>query len=174
MTPSPLFDALFVKIRAWLLTLVPSGTEIVQGLANGVPQPAGGHIVITRLFDRRLRTNQNTYDDDGYTGSVGGTKSIEMGTEFTVQFDYYGPSASDWATVVSTLFRDESTVVALAPECAPLHCDEGRQIPLITGEERYLLRVCSTAALQYNPITTIPQQFADEAAVGLVDAEILP
>ncbi len=170
MTTAPLFDALFIRIRAWLLTLVPSGTPVVRGLGNRVPQPAGDHIVITGLFERRLRTNVNSYDDDG---SSGGTKSIEQGTEIHVQFDYYGTQAANWAARVSTLFRDESAVVAMAPEVSPLYIDDARQMPFNTAEEQYLQRYTSTAVLQYNPVTTIPQQFADAASVGLVDVETL-
>ncbi len=170
MTTTPLFDALFVKIRAWLITLVPGGTPIVRGYVNGVPQPVGDHIVITGLFERRLRTNVNSYDDDG---SSGGTKSIEQGTEIHVQFDFYGTQAPQWAARVSTLFRDESAVTALSPEVSPLYIDDARNIPLVTAEERYLQRFASTAILQYNPLTTIPQQFADAASVGLVDVDTL-
>lgn len=171
MTPNPLFNSLFIRLRTWLLTLVPSGTPVIQGQKNRVPQPNGDGIVITYLFDRRLRTNVNTYEDDG---SSGGTKSIEKGTEFHIQLDFFGASAKDWATVVETLFRDESAVTALAPECAPLHCDEGRNTTWSDGEEQYQGRVTSTAVLQWNPVTTLPQQFMGEAEVTAVDAETLP
>jgi hypothetical protein len=169
-TVTPLFDALFIKLRAFLLTIVPGGTEVVKGYVNRVPQPTGNHIVITGLFERRLRTNVTSYDDDG---SSGGTRNIEQGTECHVQFDYYGALAPEWCAMVSTLFRDEYAVNALAPDCSPLYIDDGRNMPLVTGEEQYLQRFCSTAVLQYNPVTTVPQQFADAADVVLVDAETL-
>ena len=172
MNVTPLFPALFVKLRAFLLTVVPSGTEVVQGLGNRVPQPPGDHIVITGLFERRLRTNVSTYDDDGY-GSTPGVRVVEQGTEVHVQFDYYGTNAANWAAMVSTVFRDEYAVAALAPDCSPLYIDDARQMPFITGEEQYLQRFTSTAVLAYNPAVAIPQQFADEAVVGLVEAETL-
>lgn len=171
MTVTPLFDALFIKLRAFLLTVVPSGTEVVRGINNRVPQPAGNHIVITPLFERRLRTNVTTYDDDG---SAGGFKNLEQGTECHVQFDYYGALAADWSAMVSTVFRDEYGVAALAPDCSPLYIDDARQMALVTGEQQYLQRFTSTAVLQYNPVTSVPQQFADEASVTLVNAETLP
>lgn len=170
-TVTPLFDALFVKLRTFLLTIVPAGTEVVRGIVNRVPQPAGNHIVITPLFERRLRTNVSTYDDDG---SSGGLRNIEQGTEFHVQFDYYGVTAGNIAVMVSTLFRDEYGCEALAPECAPLYIDDARMAPLETGEQQYLQRFISTAVLQYNPVTSIPQQFADELSATLVDAQTLP
>jgi len=172
MTPNPLFNSLFIRLRTWLLTLVPPNTPVIQGQKNRVPQPNGDGIVITYLFDRRLRTNVNTYEDEGY-GSTPGLKHIEKGTEFHIQLDFFGSQARDWATVVETLFRDESTVTALAPECAPLDCDEGRNTTWVTGEEEYQDRVTCTARLQWNPVTTIPQQFADAAEVGLVEADTL-
>lgn len=172
MTPSPLFDALFVKVRAWLLTLVPVGTEIVRGYVNRVPQPTADHIVITALFERRLRTNLNRYEDDGY-GSTPGTREIEQGTEIHFQFDYYGASAANLAAVVSTLWRDEAAVAALAPDMAPLYIDDARNMTHVFGEEQYVPRFTSTAVAQYNPTVTVPQQFADAAEVGLVEADTL-
>lgn len=171
MNVTPLFPALFVKLRAFLLTIVPSGTEVVQGLGNRVPQPRGDHIVITPLFEQRLRTNVNTYEDTGY--STPGRRYIEQGTECHVQFDFYGTEAANWAAMVSTLFRDEYAVTALAPECAPLSIDDARNAPLVTAEEQYLTRFVSTARIQYNPVTSIPQQFADAASATLVEAETL-
>lgn len=170
MTTTPLFDALFIRLRTFLLAIVPAGTEVVRGNFNRVPQPAGNHIVITALFERRLRTNVTEYDDDG---SAGGTRTIEQGTEFHIQFDYYGTTAAELAARVSTLWRDEYGVSALAPECAPLYIDDARCMPLVTSEEQYLNRFTSTAVAQYNPVTTIPQQFADEASATLVDAQTL-
>ncbi len=172
ITSTPLPDALFTKLRAFLLAIVPTGTEVVQGLGNRVPQPNGDHIVITGLFEQRLRTNVSTYEDDG--GSTPGARLIEQGTEFHVQFDFYGSQAQAWGATVSTLFRDEYGVEQLAPELSPLYIDNARQMPFVTGQEQYLPRWVSTAVLQYNPITTIPQQFADEASATLVDAQTLP
>lgn len=171
MTVTPLFDALFVKLRAFVLAVVPAGTECVKGQENRVPQPLGDHVVITSLFERRLRTNVSTYDDDG---SAGGFRNVEQGTEIHFQFDSYGPAATDNAARLSTLFRDEYGVAALAPTLSPLYIDDGRLIPLISGEEQYVRRVSQTAVCQYNPVTSIPQQFADEAVVTLVDVETLP
>ena len=171
MTTSPLFDALFIPLRAWLITLLPANTPVVKGYVNDVPQPLGDHVVITPLFEKRLRTNVNTYDDDG---SAGGTKNIEQGTEIHIQIDVYGAQAGTWAARISTLFRDESAVTAMAPSVSPLYIDDARNMPLVTGEQKYLQRFASTAVMQYNPVTTITQQFADAAEVGLVEVDTLP
>ncbi len=62
----------------------------------------------------------------------------------------------------------------LAPDCAPLYIDNARRMPFVTGEEQYYPRYSSTAVLQYNPVTAIPQQFADEASATVIDVETLP
>lgn len=171
MNVTPLFDSQFIKLRAFVLAVVPAGTQCVKGNENRVPQPLGDHVVITSLFERRLRTNVSTYDDDG---SSGGFRNVEQGTEVHFQFDSYGPTAADNAARLSTLFRDEYGVAALAPTLSPLYIDDGRIIPLVSGEEQYVRRVSQTAVCQYNPVVSVPQQFADAADVALVDAETIP
>jgi hypothetical protein len=92
-----------------------------------------------------------------------------------VQFDFYAAGSDanqqvvgSWAAAVSTLWRDEFGCAALAPDAAPLFIDDARGIPLISGEDQYVGRFTSTAVLQYNPVTSVPQEFADEAIVSLV------
>jgi hypothetical protein len=171
---SPLLSAVMIKLRAMLLTVVPVGTQVLQGPLNLTAHPTGSHIIFTPLFERRLRTNVAAYDDPGYPDT--GTKGLEQGTELHVQLDFYAVGAdkapaAEWAAAVSTLFRDEYATAALAPEAQPLYIDDAKMAPLITGEEQYLARFVSTAVLQFNPVTTIPQQFADQATVALVNVD---
>jgi hypothetical protein len=177
MTPTaPELAAISARIGAFLAAIVPSGTEIIQGPVNRAPQPTGSHVMFTYLFEQRLRTNVSTYDD---TDPEAGLRLIEQGTELHVQFDFYAASDSDmqavarWAAAVSTLWRDEYGVDALAPEASPLYIDNARGAPLALGEEQYVGRWISTAVAQYNPVTTVPQEFADEAEITLVLANAL-
>jgi hypothetical protein len=169
-TVSPLQSALYTKLRTFLLTIVPSGVEVVQGLGNRASMPAGPFVAMTAVLQKRLATNQDAYTDP-YPLPDPGSRAVQQNTRFDVQLDFYGPSAGDWAAMTSTLLRDDDGCAALSPDCQPLYADEGRQVPFVSGEEQYVLRWTVTACLQYNPVTTLPQQFAGAAAVTLINVD---
>jgi hypothetical protein len=58
----------------------------------------------------------------------------------------------------------------------PLYADNPTQMPLIDGEAQYEQRWKLTASLQYNPIVTVSQDFADTLTLTLdeVDATFPP
>ncbi len=61
-------------LRAFLLTLVLPGTEVLLAQVNRVPEPAGADfIIMTPLLQRRLGTNTVTYFDNVFTGSITGS-----------------------------------------------------------------------------------------------------
>ena len=167
-TPSQL--AVYVRLEAFLQYILPSQTPVVQGLANRLPTPPGAYVVMTAILQKRLATNINRYDDPNIVPGDG-TRAIQQNTRMDVQLDFYGPDASDWAAMAETLWRDEVGCSLLAPDCQPLYADSAMQVPLVTGEEQYQQRWTLTAALQYNPVTTNPQQFADAAVVDLINVD---
>jgi hypothetical protein len=173
LTVSLDLTAVFTKLRAYMLDpdagIVPVGTPVIRGPINRAPQPAVDHVILTPVYRRRLRTNVET-DVDPFP-APGGTVRIEQGTQLNIQVDFYGAQASSWLDAFSTIWRSEYAVAALAPECAPLYADEGRMVPLTTGEEQYLERWTVTAVLQYNPVTTTPQQFAGTAEVTVINVD---
>jgi hypothetical protein len=169
ITVAPQKSALFTKLRTFLLTIVPAGTEVVQGLGNRVTLPAGPFVCMTGIFQDRLATNEDSYDDPYPT--PGGVQNAKQSTRLDVQLDCYGPDSLAWATVIETLFRDEVGCVALAPDLQPLYTDSPRMVPLITGEEQFLERWTVTAVLQYNPVTVTAQDFADTLAVTLINVD---
>jgi hypothetical protein len=183
MTPTvPEWSAVAAKIGALLASIVPEGTPILQGPVNRVAQPAASHVMFSYLFERRLRTNVSTYTRPDPVppppGPIEGTRDIEQGTEIHVQLDFYArtgdmQTVAKWAAAVSTLWRDEYACDALAPEAAPLYIDDARGAPLAFGEQQYVGRWISTAVLQVNPVTSVPQEFAAEAEVSLVLANAL-
>lgn len=179
MTPTtPETDQIAVVLGAFLASIVPSGTPVIQGPVNRVAQPKGSHIMFTYLFERRMRTNVVTYTDTGDPGPPAdqGTRDVEQGTEVHYQLDFYSASDGDtqvvakWAAAVSTLWRDDYGCDALAPVAAPLFIEDARGAHFPLGEMQYVARFISTAVLQYNPVTSIPQQFADEAEATLIEA----
>lgn len=166
---SPDLDALFLKLQPFIQSIVPPGTPVMRAPINRVAQPSVDHVIMTPLFQKRLRTNVTAYDDPF---PLAGSALAEQGTEVHVQLDFYGSKASDWAVMCETMFRSEYAVDALAPVAAPLYADEARMIPLVTGEEQFLERYAVTAAFQYNPVTAIPQEFADVVEVTLAEVDV--
>jgi hypothetical protein len=172
-TVTPDLEAVYTKVNAFLATVVPPGTEIVKGLGNRAPPPAGPHVAVTLLFQQRLRTNQAAYTDTGNPGPPEdqGARAVEVGMRLDMQLDFYGPDAGNWAAMTVALLRDDYGCEQLAPDCQPLYADEGRQIPFVTGEQQYQQRWTVTATLQYNPVTSLPQQFANAAVVDLINVD---
>jgi len=166
---TPIDDDLFIKLRAFVLALYPSGMEVIQGLGNNVPMPAGPFVCMTALNQRALSTNHESYD-------VTLQRVVTRPTEYSIQVDCYGDQASNVATTLSTLWRDPYGCDAMEPIAAPLYASDPIQMPLVNGEENYEHRWTFTALLQFNPSVTVPQQSADTLNLDLVsvDAEFPP
>lgn len=165
--PVPPLQAVYIKLRAFLLTIVCDNAEVIQGLGNRAPMPAGPFVAMTAILQKRLNTNQDRYTDP-YPSTTPGSVTVQQNMRFDVQLDCYGPKAGDWAAVIATLLRDDYGCAALAPDCQPLYVDDPRQVAFVSGEEQYVQRWTLTAVLAYNPTTTLPQQFAGAAAVNIV------
>jgi hypothetical protein len=165
-TVTPTQQDVFTALRAFILGLITC--EVVQGLGNGVPMPLGQFIAITALFQNRLSTNVDTYNDPV---TVLGTKKSQQAVKYTIQIDCYGPLSGDWAAILSTMLRDEYACIALAPNVQPLSADDPKMMPLIDGEFQYEQRWMVTAELQYNPVTSVSQDFAAALKVGLVNID---
>lgn len=165
LTVSPTLAQVFADVRAFLLGIVPAGTIVLKGPVNRAAQPPADHIVITPTYRKRLRTNQLTDDP------IGGTTALEEGVQVDVQIDCYGGAlAPDWAAIIETVWKSEYACTAFTT-CQPLYADDARQLPLVTGEEQYLQRWLVRAVLQYNPVTTTPQDFADTLTVVLKNVD---
>ena len=167
---TPTTDTWMAKVRTFLLSIVPAGTEVLRAPINRAAFPKLPCVIMTPLFQARLRTNLHT-DIDPYPTS-GGSTSTEMGTEQHVQIDFYGPNAGDWCAAAAMLWRDEYGCNMLNPEASPLYTMDARMVPLVTGEDQYLERYSMTAVLQWNPVTSTPQEFAAAANVTLIDVDV--
>jgi hypothetical protein len=143
---------------------------VIQGLPNraAMPPASPGYVSMTVTRTKRLRYNIDTWDT---TNPAPTTLQLEQGTEIRMQLDCYGASAGDWATMLSTVLKDSAGVEALLPTCAPLYAEEPILAPLDDSEEQYEQRWIVGAILQYNPVTTISQQFMAEAEVVLVNVD---
>jgi hypothetical protein len=160
-------QAVFTALRAFLLSFLPSGTEVVQGIDNRVPMPEAGFVVMTSLGQYRLNTNRTDYQ------SVAQTKAVQTHARYTVQLDFVGPSSQAWATQAQALFRDVYAAEMMPANIQPLYADDPMQIALVDGEAQYEQRWMLTASIDYAPTMTIAQQSATslEITTKVVDME---
>jgi hypothetical protein len=135
--------------------------------------PLGAFVAMNNVGLSRLSTNTDTYIDPVTTT---GTKNASYDIEYTIQLDFYGASAADWAMIVQTLFRDEYGISLFPTNIVPLYADDPIQMALIDGEQQYEQRWIVKSVLQYNPVVSTPQDFAAQLAIGLnnVDAVYPP
>lgn len=169
VTSTPVLNDVYTAMTAFLLGALPlQASQVIQGLGNRVAMPLPGFVVMTAINQQRKRTTVDTYDTTAAAPTV---MSYEQDIELTLQLDFYGPSSGDWAAQISTLFRDEYGVTALAPNCAPLYADTARMIPLTNAENQYEQRWSLDCAIQYNPTVTAAQQFADVLTAQVISVD---
>jgi len=168
VTSAPVLNDVYTAMAAFLSgALGLASTQIIQGLGNRAAMPLPGFIAMTAIDQKRLMTTVDSY---AFIASPT-TMSYEQDVELTMQIDFYGPLSGDWSAQISTLFRDEYGVDALGPNCAPLYADHARMIPLTNAENQYEQRWSLDCAIQYNPVVTAPQQFANTLTAELISVD---
>ena len=71
---NPNESAAFTAVRSLLLSVLPSGIEIVRGQPNRVPEVASSDfLIMTPIRRGRLETNKDSYVDAKMVGSISGT-----------------------------------------------------------------------------------------------------
>lgn len=85
ITVSPGESALFTALRTFLLGILPTGTVVVRGQVNRVPEPKDvNYVVMTATRLTRLSTNVDGDHDVAFTASIAGTtmtvSDIQVGT----------------------------------------------------------------------------------------------
>lgn len=175
---SPTQDALYRLFKA--LVVIATGLDpslVIQGQPNraAMPPASPGFAMMQATVTKRLRTNEESWDltQGGNPTSI----ATEQGTQLRMQLDLYGASAGDWAVVMCTLLRSEYACTALAgddptnPIVVPLYANDEFLAPLDDSEAQYESRWTVEAILQYNPVTTVPMQFADTLTVTLINVD---
>jgi hypothetical protein len=162
----------YTAMIAFVKSVVPTGVRVVRALPNRVPvaAPQPGYVVVQAMLNSRLRQQIDTFMTGGNAPPT--TSTIEQGIEVPFQIDCYGASAQDFAAAIATCFQDDYGAVALAPSCVPLFCNEGRQIPLTNEELAYEERWSLDAHVQWNPVATITQQYADALMLTMRDVTV--
>lgn len=221
-------------LRSFLLAILPSTVEVVEGQDNRVPEPkSADFVVLWPIRDERLETNTDTSADVSFVGSISGNTltvtAMNFGTvlvgatingpgvtsntlitalgsgtggvgtytvnnsqtvasqklssgamemlqpiEVTIQIDIHGPNASDNQRILSTLFRDDYAVQQFANsgfDVSPLYLDGPRQVPFTNDQQQIETKWTFEAHLQANVVVSVPQQYADTLAVGIIEVE---
>lgn len=162
-------DAAIVAVADFLQPLMPSGTEIVRGQANGVPAPLPPSIVITEIGQAQYTTTRERLD-----GNLG-TNAHVMPKMLNLQMDFYGNQAGDMVNIAVTMLRSLYACERFPDGVEPLYCSDAIQAPLITGEKQYEARWSSTLSVQYNADVIVDQESfinLGEVAVDPVDQTI--
>lgn len=89
-------------LRAFLLSFLPSGVEVVTAQDNRVPEPDGDFVSMTVNCRGRLATNVNTYQDCSFEASIAGTvmtvTHVDLGT-ILVSATVFGSSVADGTVI---------------------------------------------------------------------------
>lgn len=161
---------IYTKLGTFLTSVLPIGVPVVQTPVDRVsmPPPSPGFVGMHAVLQSRIMTNLDQWNP----ADIAPTEiEIEQALKMTVQLDCYGADAGDWAVILSTVLRDEYAVTALSPTLAPLYCDDPKFAPLVNAESQYERRWIVPVVLQYNPVVSVPMQFADTAQVALINVD---
>jgi len=150
----------FTALRTFLLTVTSNALAVIQGLDNRVPMPTGGFILMQGITRERLATNIDSYTLD--LGGNNDSKSMTQKINYGIQIDVYSDTAADYATVISTAFRDMYAYDVFPANIKPLYCDDPKQLQFTNGEMQYEKRYMMMMYLQYDPTVTTPAQLATE------------
>lgn len=67
-------SAIFTILRAYLLTILPAGVEVIKGQVNRVAEPqSADFVVMTPVMRQRLSTNFDSLSMTQFTGAINGT-----------------------------------------------------------------------------------------------------
>lgn len=167
LTVSITLQDVYTKLRALVVSVVPAGVVVIQGLGNRVawPPPVPGFVAMTATLNKALRTPVNSW---GRSDPAPTSITIEQGMHLRVQLDCFGADSADWAVMLATVLRNEYSVSILAP-ISPLYADDPIQAALTNSEEQYEQRWIVGANVQYNPVVTNPTQFANAASATLIE-----
>lgn len=159
--PSITIDAVIDAVGAFLQPFVGT-TQIIRAQVNRVAMPIGAFVELTEISSIDIEVPRLYYDGINLQRDIIAPKRI------MIQADFYGESSGDWCAAVKSVFRTPYSVMQFPDGIAPLYCDDGHEILLVTGEEQYMRRWALTLNLQYNPIVAVPQQSADTLSMNLV------
>lgn len=162
---------IFTAMKAWIAQALTA--QAVQGIVNRVAMPKGGFVEMTGL----LKEGLTAYNLTSYTQQndpTPGTEINQQSIDYHIQLDCYGKDSADWAQILNTSFSSDRAIEFFRsnyPGIAPLHVEDPKQAPLVTGEQQYEKRWTMVAHLQYKPAITDTQESALEAVPGVINVD---
>lgn len=95
----------FVALRAFLISILPLGTPVIQAQANRVPEPRQSDFVLmTPLFRERISTNVDDAEEAAFVASINDTRmtvtSVSRGA-IVIGALVNGASAASGTTILS-------------------------------------------------------------------------
>jgi hypothetical protein len=162
---SPTEDQIFDTVWGFVSSLFdPSlAGQILKSNQNLTSTPQGTYAVVQPSVKVRLDQGDRDYDP------VALLQNVTRHTQYSYQVDCYGPSAPDWADIISSAWRsmwacdqlngngaDAPTTKAAIQ---PLYADEPQQLTIVNGEFEYEQRFMVKLYLQANQVVGLPQDF---------------
>lgn len=163
-TSSISVDQVIDALAAFLTPFVP-GATIARTQVNRVAMPPSPCVLLTEITQVDLQVPTTDYFPDDDAAEILGPSRID------IQIDFYGEQAGEFCKTVKTAFRSHWGFAHFPVNIKPLYTSDGSQSPLTTGEQQYESRWTLTASLQYNPIVTVPQEFADVVTATVIQAD---
>jgi len=167
-TVSITVDDVIDSVAAYLEPFV-NGVKIVRAQTNRVPSPLGQFITLNEISQKEIETPALINDPDN------GIITIINLTEIVIQIDFYGNNGGDYARAFLSAIRSVYGFDNFPEGIKPLYCDDIQQMGFILDNRQYAQRWTIRFHLAYNPIVTLPQEYASEFNLNLfvnVDTEI--
>ena len=169
---------LYTAFGNWLVAMLGTGANVVQGQQNRIAMPQGNYIIMTLIggVEALHKGSRSFLWTPG--NSNPGTEAVTKGMKDVLQLDFYGPGARDWATIVSELISTEFNFDYFAtqqanggPDMQPLFATGVRNLSLINGENQYESRWSFDLHFQFNPVVTFPQDFMTSLEITPVNID---
>lgn len=174
LTVTPTVDQLYKTLGDFIESLIsPVNAVVVPVIAIpsnrvAMPPPVPGFVGMRIGRHGRIMTNLDRWDPQAVAPVA---IDIEQAMRLPIQLDCYGRLSHDWAVILETVLRDEYACTALAPILSPLYADDAKNAPLTDAEEEYENRWIIEAVMQYNPVVSVPMEFADTAQVTTINVD---
>lgn len=169
--PSITQSQLQAALRSFLLGLLDSSWQVIEGQDNRVPMPVGNFVVMTSLLVGYIATPQESW----LAGTSNpGSDSVRTSSQWRCQLDFYGPGAQDAATAVSRMVRTDyacDQFTASGIDMQPLYAEDPRNLTIINAENQYEPRWQFDFIAQFNPVVSPPLDFAATLDAGLVEVD---
>ena len=133
-------EQIHIALWDWLTSVSPAGVEIFKGDDNRVPQPGNypdlGFIVMQKVGNTKLSTNETSYTDDQINSIEDETQ--QQFYDYSFQLDVCGINSSDLSRIISILFRSDAGCRFFEPYgIQPLYSDDPKYSSIVNGEDQY-------------------------------------